>query len=76
MRIALISSSFYPAVSYGGPVSATWDLSRKLAQLGNNVYVSTTNADGSQRMKVCANKFIKKEEGLFVKYYHEDLINY
>ena len=76
MRISLISSSFYPASSYGGPVSATWDLSRKLAQMGHHIYVSTTNADGSQRMKVCTNKFIEKEEGLFVKYYHEDLINY
>ena len=76
MIISLISSSFHPASSYGGPVSATWDLSRKLAQLGNHVYVSTTNANGAKRMKVSTNKFIEQETSLFVKYYHEELINY
>ena len=32
MRICLVSSSFYPATFYGGPISATWDLSRKLSE--------------------------------------------
>ena len=75
MRICLVSSSFYPATFYGGPISATWDLSRKLAEKGVEMYISTTNANGNSRLKVKANKFIQQEDKLFVKYYHEQLIN-
>ena len=75
MRVCLISSSFYPAVVYGGPISATWDLSRKLANKGVKVYVSTTNANGREKLKIISNRFIKKEENLFVKYYNEQIIN-
>ena len=32
MRICLVSSSFYPAIFYGGPVSSTWDLSKKIGE--------------------------------------------
>ena len=46
MRICLVSSSFYPATFYGGPISATWDLSKKLAENDVEMYVSTTNANG------------------------------
>tara|TARA_B100000795_G_scaffold140528_1_gene105167 strand:+ start:75 stop:248 length:174 start_codon:yes stop_codon:yes gene_type:complete len=48
MRICLISSSFHPATFYGGPISATWDLSKKLAENGHEIYVSTTNANGER----------------------------
>ena len=75
MRICLVSSSFYPATFYGGPISATWGLSKKLAEKDIEVYVSTTNANGYSRLKVKTNKFIQKEKNLFVKYYHEQLIN-
>lgn len=75
MRVALISSSFYPATFYGGPVSATWDLSRKLGDQGIEVYVSTTNANGKERLRVKTNEFINKGKNLFVKYYHEQIIN-
>ena len=71
MRVALISSSFYPATFYGGPVSATWDLSRKLGDQGIEVYVSSTNANGKERLRVKTNEFINKGKNLFVKYYHE-----
>ena len=75
MRICIVSSSFYPATSYGGPISATWDLSRKLAKKGIKVYVSTTNANGNSKLNETKNTFIKKDENLFVKYYNEQLIN-
>jgi glycosyltransferase involved in cell wall biosynthesis len=75
MRICLVSSSFYPATFYGGPISATWDLSKKLAEKGIEVYVSTTNANGSKKLDVECNKYLKKEENLFVKYYNEQIIN-
>ena len=32
MRVALISSSFYPAFSFGGPIFSTWELSKRLAE--------------------------------------------
>ncbi len=75
MRICLVSSSFYPATFYGGPISATWGLSKKLAQKGIEVYVSTTNANGVSKLDVNVNMFIEKDENLFVKYYNEQIIN-
>ena len=38
MRVCLVSSSFYPAIFYGGPISSTWDLSRKLADKDIKMY--------------------------------------
>ena len=75
MRICLISSSFYPATFYGGPISATWDISKKLAENDVEMYVSTTNANGLCRLEVETNRYLKKKDNLFVKYYHEELIN-
>ena len=75
MRICLVSSSFYPALFYGGPISSTWDLSKKIAKNDIKIYVSTTNANGDSRLLVDTDKFIKQERNFFVKYYHEQLIN-
>ena len=55
MRICLVSSSFYPATFYGGPISATWDLSKKLAENGHEIYVSTTNANGDRKLSLECN---------------------
>ena len=62
MRICLVSSSFYPATFYGGPISATWDLSKKLAENNIKIYVSATNANGLDQLDVKVNQFIKKQE--------------
>jgi len=75
MRICLVSSSFYPATFYGGPISATWDLSKKLTKDGIEVYVSTTNANGLNQLDLKVNQFIEKQENFLVKYYHEQIIN-
>ena len=75
MKICLVSSSFYPATFYGGPISATWDLSKKLAKKGIEVYVSTTNANGRKKLDVERNKYLEKEVNVFVKYYNEQIIN-
>jgi len=76
MRICLVSSSFYPAIFYGGPISSTWDLSKKIGEKNIEVYVSTTNADGDKRLKdVDTKKHIKQAENVFVRYYHEQIIN-
>ncbi len=75
MRICLVTSSFYPATFYGGPISATWDLSKKLAQRGINVCVSTTNANGSKKLDVECDRYLEKQVNFFVKYYDEQIIN-
>jgi len=75
MRICLVSSSFYPATFYGGPISSTWDLSKKLAENGYEIYVSTTNANGDRKLSVKSNHFLKQENHVFVKYYNEQIIN-
>ena len=78
MKICLVSHSFYPATKYGGPISATWDLATKLVKAGESikVYVSTTNADGSQKLKVPVNQFIEQKKNLFVKYCNTQLKNF
>ena len=76
MRVCLVSSSFYPAIFYGGPISSTWDLSKKLGEKNVEVYVSTTNANGNKRIKdIDTKEHIKQAENVFVRYYHEQLIN-
>ena len=75
MRICLVSSSFYPATFYGGPISATWDLSKKLAENGHEIYVSTTNANGDNKLSVESNDFLEKQNNVFVKYYNEQITN-
>ena len=75
MRICLVSSSFYPANFYGGPISATWNFSRYMAKKDIDIYVSTTNANGNVRLNVDKNKFVKKQDNFFVKYYNEQLVN-
>ena len=76
MRVCLVSSSFYPAIFYGGPISSTWDLSKKLGEKNVEVYVSTTNADGNKRIKdIDTKEHIQQAENVFVRYYHEQLIN-
>ena len=75
MRICLISSSFYPATFYGGPISSTWGLSKEISTKDIEMYVSTTNANGISRLDVETNRFIKKRDNFFVKYYYEEFIN-
>ena len=76
MRVCLISSSFYPAIFYGGPISATWDLSKKIGEKGVEIHVSTTNANGNKRLEnVDVKNHTKQAENVFVRYYHEQIIN-
>ena len=75
--MCLVSSSFYPSMVYGGPIFATWDLSRSLADKGLDIYVSTTNADGKNRLKdVSTKSHLKLADNIFIRYYHEQIINY
>ena len=75
MKICLVSSSFYPATFYGGPISSTWDLSKKLAEKGFEICVSTTNANGKKKLDIECDNYLEKEGNIFVKYYNEQIIN-
>ena len=76
MRILFVSSSFYPAISYGGPISSTWDLSKELGRRGIEVYVSTTNANKSDKLNnVNTDKHEEIEKNVFVRYYNEQWTN-
>ena len=76
MKINLIIPSFYPATIYGGPIFSTLNTCKELVKIDDvEVYVSTTNANMTTRLDVETNRFIELEKNLFVKYYHETIIN-
>ena len=75
MKIALVIPSFYPATVYGGSVFASYYLTKEAAQKGLDIRVSTTNANGKERMDLVLNKFIDLD-GFKIKYYHEQFIKY
>lgn len=75
MPLLIVSPSFYPAVFYGGPTFASYEVAKILAESGYKVYVSTTNANGKDRIKVKTNTYLKMSDNLFVKYYGHGLKN-
>ena len=76
MNICVISHSFYPATCYGGPIFSTYELCKKLADLGHNIYVSTTNANCGSSLDVDTSKFIEIHRNLNVRYYFEQIYWY
>ena len=77
MRICLISSSFYPATFYGGPIFSTLGLSKYLSQNNYQVFVSTTNANGKERLSNISTKEHKEVyKNIWVRYYHEEILNF
>ena len=74
MRISTIVPSYYPAFVYGGPIVSIHSLNKALDNLGVEVYVSTTNANGDKRLEVETEKFISFGLRYFVKYYHDNII--
>ena len=76
MIISLIIPSFYPATVYGGPIFSTLNTCKELAKIENMIInVSTTDANMTTHLNIETNKFLKLEENLFVKYYHDTIIN-
>jgi glycosyltransferase involved in cell wall biosynthesis len=69
MNISIITGSFYPSFYYGGPVFSLLYTSKELAAIGNIVYVSTTNANGYEKLDVQTNKSKEFDKNVFVKYY-------
>jgi len=75
MKISFVAAHFYPSIFYGGPISVTWDLSNSLSEKDFEIYVSTTNANGLERLEVEKNTYVKIKDNFHVKYYHEERIN-
>ena len=69
MNILQISKYFYPAVSFGGPVQCTYNLSKYLVNKGHKVVVYTTDA-----LDISSNAQIKEKhqiiDGIEVFYFH------
>lgn len=68
MKILLINSVFYPAIGWGGPVTATYDLARKLAQNGHDVIVYAGDAlDYDTNMNI--ERMVVMKEGFKIYYF-------
>lgn len=52
LRILHVSSAYYPAVRYGGPIRSVHGLAAALAKRGHDVHVYTTNVDGDSVLDV------------------------
>lgn len=60
-KILHITPYFTPATIYGGPVFVIHDLAIQLADLGKDLTVFTTNANGQKDLDVAVNKPNKKD---------------
>ena len=69
MKVLHVVPSFHPAYSYGGPIRSTFELCRGLADMGCEVRVLTTDADGLDRvLDVDNNEEVQLPEGFLVRY--------
>jgi glycosyltransferase involved in cell wall biosynthesis len=69
MKVLHVVPSFHPAYSYGGPIRSTLELCRNAAELGGDVRVLTTDADGLDRvLDVNKNAEVEFPEGFRVRY--------
>lgn len=75
LKLLVVIPNFYPAIIYGGPIFTALHTCEKLAALGIEVRVSTTNANMTNRLNIESNIWIKKDDNFFIKYYNETIIN-
>src|SRR3981081_1054091 len=69
MKVLHVVPSFHPAYFYGGPIRSTFELCRGLVELGCEVRVLTTNANGlDQVLDVDTNEEVELPEGFRVRY--------
>ena len=71
MKICVVIPSFYPAISYGGPIFSSLNTCKELSKIQDiEVSVSTTNVNmGKGKLDVLINSWVKFGEGFYVKYY-------
>ena len=73
MNLVVIIPYFYPANIYGGAVTASYNLTKKIAEKNVNVKVITTNINGKSKLNVIPNIFTKINN-FQVKYYNKSII--
>jgi glycosyltransferase involved in cell wall biosynthesis len=65
MKILQVISSFPPAYSYGGALNVAYNLSKKLAEIGHEIIVYTTDVlDNRNRYKIIINP--ERNEGMVI----------
>ncbi len=69
MRVLHVVPSFHPARVYGGPIGTVYALCRRLARLGCEVRVFTTNADGPEAVLPVENDREVAFDGFRVRYF-------
>jgi glycosyltransferase involved in cell wall biosynthesis len=75
MKISIVVPSFYPATVYGGPIFSILHTCEALSQYKDlDIFVSTTNANRFNRLKVEKNKWVKFKDNFYVKYYNETIV--
>ena len=68
MKVLHVVPSFHPAYSYGGPIRSTFELCRNAVELGCEVRVLTTDANGLDRvLDVDKNEEVELPEGFRVR---------
>lgn len=68
LRVLLVTPSFHPAVRYGGPTYATWNLACALGARGVEVRVLTTNAHGRETLDVPVDREHERAPGVRVTF--------
>jgi glycosyltransferase involved in cell wall biosynthesis len=69
MKVLHVVPSFHPAYFYGGPIRSTFELCRNAVELGCQVRVLTTDANGLDRvLDVDKNDEVELPEGFRVRY--------
>ena len=69
LRVLHVSPYFFPAHVYGGPIQSTYRLCVASAQLGCDIRVLTTNANGTQRvLALPTTRAVTLEGGVQVRY--------
>jgi glycosyltransferase involved in cell wall biosynthesis len=74
VKINVVIPSFYPAVVYGGTIFSSFNTCKALANIGQDVRVSTTNTNMYARLEVAANTWLPIEN-FQVKYYNETKVD-
>src|ERR1700739_1355211 len=69
MKVLHVVPSFHPAYSYGGPIRSTFELCRNAVELGFEVHVLTTDANGLEHvLDVDKQNEVEFPEGFRVRY--------
>lgn len=72
MKLLVIAPYFYPALTYGGPITASYNLSKEVSSLGVEVSVVSTDANGRERLNVVVDEFVQ-QDGIKIKYCYEQI---